>query len=351
MPPPTKNPGMYNRTESISRHMSRLLRHGPRAGEPALDLDLNDGGSAMIEKLLRCDTFGRMDVAQAEIISIPHEKDIDREKRFDIEATPDGPKILRHQGHTLPVVRKPDFRNRERHRYLIHATETEHAAEILRAGMKQMKNRQEFHFSELAYGDRQFQYIPNSRHIHSNRVWLVLDTQLASSIGYSFTKFDNGVVVCAGVDSQIHSSVFVSAWLSGIHRISVKELMAEGNKLVTIDHDALRPPPKRVFIQQTQESEPSIPETGKRGHSPSASPRLGPLSVSDYQPTSPTPSQLGLPELERPPILVPSGSIATTQAESFDTTFLCRRNVIAQAADTSPGAGHDRNSIYPAWGS
>ena len=47
----------YTREESISRHMSRLLRHGPNAREAALPLNLEDGGSIYVSALLNHPTF------------------------------------------------------------------------------------------------------------------------------------------------------------------------------------------------------------------------------------------------------------------------------------------------------
>ena len=111
---------------------------------------------------------------------------------------------------------------------------------------------------------------------------------LEAWIGYTFTKLPNGVVVRDGIDSHIHRSVFASTWISDTHRISTDELMEPGDNLVAADHDEAHPPPRRM-------------ETGKRSISPAVSPTRAAVSVSDYQPTSPNPSQLELPEAERTP--------------------------------------------------
>ena len=71
MPAP---PHRYSRNESISRHMSRLLRHGPRAGEPPLNLDIEDGGVILVSSLLKRHALSRMHLAQSEVASISHEK-------------------------------------------------------------------------------------------------------------------------------------------------------------------------------------------------------------------------------------------------------------------------------------
>ena len=212
MPDP-RHHGRHSRTATISRNLSRLLRHGPRANEARLDINLADGGSVMVGTLLKHPTFSGMHVSRAELMSISHEKDIDRRHRFQLQATLDGPKIKCHQCHTLPVERPSDTRVLAHQRYLIHATEPDAASEIPPPCMKQEKNRQEFHFA-LNYDDRQAQYLVHSRHKRSRRVWLVLDTQLTAGMGYVFSKLDNGIVVCYGKDGHIHHSAFASAWLA-----------------------------------------------------------------------------------------------------------------------------------------
>ena len=163
---------------------------------------------------------------------------------FDVEATPGGPKIRCDQGHTLPVQRAPGARNRDRRRYLLRATEPGAASEILRVVTRQVRNRREFNIVALAYDGRQAKYIFNSKHIRSERAWLILATQLASGLGYTFAEFPNSVVVSDGVDSSIHRCVFVSTWLPDTQRISTKDLMEPEHMLVAIDHDDAHHPPK-----------------------------------------------------------------------------------------------------------
>ena len=298
-PVPLIRRGRHSRTETISRNLPRLLRHGPRADEAPLDIILFDDGNVIIADLARRPTFGKMHVSQAEIITISNGRDSDRKNRCDLQATLYGPKMRCHQGHTLPVTRAPDTRTLAHQSYLKHATEPEAAAPILLSGMKQMRNRQELHFVELQYDERQSHYIVNSRHSRTRRVWLVLDTQLAAGLGYTFRKLDNGLGVCAGHEGIIRHSVFVSACLSDTQRISIDELLQSGHKLVTIDQEDAHPPPKRNASARS--------DAGQRSMSPPClSPPIPALSVSDYQPTSPTPSQLELPELERPPSWSPA---------------------------------------------
>ena len=279
----------YSRAESISRHMSRLLRHGPRGGEPPLDSNLADGGSIPASALIRHQVIARMHMAQAEVSSISHEKDNGRKRRCDIEATHDGPKIRCRQCHILPATRPPDVRTRSHQRYLLHAAEPESAAQVLRGGMQQIRNIQERHFVELPYDGRQ---IVNKRHRRPNRVLLGLDTQLASGVGYAFTKIPNRVVFSDGIDSFIHRSVSVSEWLSDNQRISATELMGPERKIVTSDRDQSHPRPSgwpmidlvlRPLIPENHPFPPPIPT------------KLTTLSLSEYQPTSPTPSQRGSP--------------------------------------------------------
>ena len=112
--------------------MSRLLRQDPEDHERQHNLRLADGVSIMMADLKRQQTFARMHATQAEILSISREEGGDRKRRFEAEATHGGPKIRRDQGHKLPVQRAPGARNRDRRRYLIHATEPGAAIEIPR---------------------------------------------------------------------------------------------------------------------------------------------------------------------------------------------------------------------------
>lgn len=108
----------------------------------------------------------------------------------------------------------------------------------------------------------------------------------------------NGVVVSAGMGSFIRRSVFVSIWLSDTQRISVTELVEPDNELVTVDHDQPHPPPKRTADSRSSSSPSCV---GPRSMSPPPSPDIMTLSVDDYHPTAPPPSQPELPEAERPP--------------------------------------------------
>ena len=136
-------------------------------------------------------------------------------------------------------------------------------------------------------------------------VWLVLDTQLAGGMGYRFEKLSNGVVVSSGdSDSQIHMSVFFSAWLSDTQRIAIPELLAYDTRIVIIDQGTDGyPDPQRI----PSESPESLRSARKKSRSqPDFSP-IPELSVSDYRPQSPTPTELELQESERPPSWSPAG--------------------------------------------
>ena len=300
-------PSSHNRSrrETVSRTMSRLLRHGTRARGDSLAINLQDGGSVMISALLTHSALRPMHVTQSELMAITDEKDSDNKKRFEVEATHDDPIARCLQGHTLPVTRVNVVFNRPHQRYLIHATDSAAAAEILRSGMKQMKHRQEFHFVELNYDSRQSKYLINISHVRSKLIWLVLDTQLAASTGYSFGKLSNGVAVSVGCpDSQINRSVFAPAWLSDTQRVSINALLADEPRIVIIDHDASTRPSPKLLPYRSPDSDVSY--HAKRPRSTVLSPPIPELSVSDYQHNSPTPSQLELPENERPPSWSPA---------------------------------------------
>ena len=296
----------HSRINTISRMTSRLLRHGPRRKEGRLDINLQDGGSVLVSGfLLRC-AMRQMHVTQAEVMHIATERESGRKMRFEIEATLSGPKIRCLQGHTLPVTRVNAELARTHQRYLLHATDTHAAAEILRSGMQQMKNRQEFHFVELNYDTRQSNYLISNNHTIAKRVWLVLDTQLAAGMGYRFVKLNNGVVVSSGdADGQINRSVFVSVWLSDTQSISMRELLTEDHKIVVIDHDTREHQNPRMLPSDSPD--PPRANRERMSRTPVLPPEMPDLSVSDYQPQSPTPSQMELPESERPPSRTPAG--------------------------------------------
>ena len=126
--------------------MSRLLRHGPRKSEDELNINLHGGGSVLVSELLGHSALRSMRISQSEPVQITNEKDSGNRMRFEVEDTHDGPNVRCLQGHTLPVDRVNVIYNRPHQRYLLHSTDSHDASEILRSGMKQMKNRQEFHF-------------------------------------------------------------------------------------------------------------------------------------------------------------------------------------------------------------
>ena len=90
----------YTREESISRHLSRLLRHGADGREPPLALNLDDGGRMMVSALLGFPTLKRMHVTQDDVMTAAQERDTSNKLRFDLIATLDGPKIRCFQCHT-----------------------------------------------------------------------------------------------------------------------------------------------------------------------------------------------------------------------------------------------------------
>ena len=308
----------YTRAESISRHMSRLLLHGPNAREPVLNLNHQDGGSIMVQDLLKYSTFARTHVAQAEIMTAAQARDSKDKLRFDLSATLQGPKVRCFQCHSLVVNRPHEPQQADHDRYLIHATAPESASSILREGMKQPQGRREFHFAELNYNERQAQYIVNSK--HNKRAWLVLDTALAKGLNYSFSKISNDVIVSPGANAHIHRTAFVSAWLPDAQKISISELLAAHSNLVTIDHDNSHPPPHRI--------EEAVSETiRKRSRTPARSPNRLPSPAQDYSPASPTPSQLDLPGNERPSPWTPPGENTPKRSKAASVSSVSVSNV------------------------
>ena len=80
--------------------MSRLLLHGPHKNQGKLAINLDDGGSVMINQLLQHSALKLQNVTYDEVMSISMEKGGDRKLRFEVEATASGAEIRRLQGHT-----------------------------------------------------------------------------------------------------------------------------------------------------------------------------------------------------------------------------------------------------------
>ena len=98
--------------------------------------------------------------------------------------------------------------------------------------------------------------------------------------------------------------------------------MQSPDKLVTIDHDGNHPPPRRI-----EESLDSI--TRKRSRTPVRSPSPTLPVVNEYSPASPTPSQLDLPENERPASWPPADETAPEKVKSASLSSV---SVTTQAA-------------------
>ena len=128
----------------------------------------------------------------------------------------------------------------------------------------------------------------------------MLDTLLAEGLGYTFTKLRNGGIVSEGADAMIRRTAFIAAWVYDTQRVSTLDLMDPSRKIVTIGHDDSHPPPLLIVT-------PSMsPVRHKRTCAPLKSPNVSTLSVSEYQPASPTPSQRDFPENERPSSWAPA---------------------------------------------
>ena len=190
--------------------MSRLLRHGPNDREPPLALNLEEGGSISAISLLEYQTFKRLKVANAEVLSIAQERDSSGKLRFDLTASEEGARARCFQGHTLVVSHPETPGQDDRQRYLNQATSPESDRPVLAECMNQPGDRRGFRFVELSPDARQAKYIVGDKRGRAKRVWLILDTKLASSLGYKFKKLPNGVVVSEGINSHMHRAVFVS---------------------------------------------------------------------------------------------------------------------------------------------
>ena len=70
--------------------------------------------------------------------------------------------------------------------------DAESTREISRVGLRLVTDRQDFHFVDSVYSERQYAYLNNKR---KKPVWLTLDVRQAEALGCQFTKLNNDVIV------------------------------------------------------------------------------------------------------------------------------------------------------------
>ena len=82
--------GAQGRLVSISKTLSRALRHGTKRREKPLPLDLEDGGSILVSEVLTRPTFQKLEVQRADVVHCASEKDATHKLRLDLSQPPGG---------------------------------------------------------------------------------------------------------------------------------------------------------------------------------------------------------------------------------------------------------------------
>ena len=130
------------RVISISKNMSRILRHGTDdANEMPIELDLPSGASALVEDLMAHDTFKRLSATMDDVRRCAQEKDKSHKLRFDLYESHDGWRIRAFQGHTAQASAVPEHTGTLTQRFVIHATQVGSARLIANEGFKLIKGR------------------------------------------------------------------------------------------------------------------------------------------------------------------------------------------------------------------
>ena len=190
--------GKGNRMVSISKNLSRALRHGKdKNGEIEIRLDLNDGASALVNDLVAHPTFARLAATVDDIKSCAQEKGRDQKYRFDVYEANDGWRIRAFQGHTAHAVVAPEHSRGLTQRYLIRATDVATARCITKECLKLVTSRREFHFVGNHFTYRQRRYLKDSGGRHGIRI--ILDAHKAISQGMLFRHLPNDVIVTTGI--------------------------------------------------------------------------------------------------------------------------------------------------------
>lgn len=175
---------MNNRLVTVSKFLSKYLRHEPEA----LGLRLQSGGWVAVEDLLAGAVRIGFPITAEELVQVVAEND---KQRFAFDET--GSKIRANQGHSTQVDLQ--LREVEPPERLFHGTVVRFLDAILADGLKKM-DRHDVHLSK----DVQTATTVGQR--RGKPVILVIDSAKMAADGYKFRLSENGVWLTDHVPPQ-----------------------------------------------------------------------------------------------------------------------------------------------------
>ena len=309
-----------NRLMNISKFLTRVIRHGFRPDDGP-EIEMSAKRMARMQDVVAHPTMVELACTEADLHVLANDVSPDHKKRLKIayDTTLSCYTIGCYNGHSEPVENGDDRTLIRRPTYFVHGTTWEASKSILRQGLN-AQNRQEIHMVPLHMNLRQESYIRNdARKTHL----LVIDGAVASAAGITFYRLENDVIVSRGINGKIPPCCITSIWSN---RANVPQclnleaaLLAEPVETPTRNMPEHGPPLRVRGCVPSDEvlNDEIVPVTSKavtltprktppRDGSASTMPELPPLSKTHVAPktssaNSPTPSQLSLPENERPP--------------------------------------------------
>jgi putative RNA 2'-phosphotransferase len=166
---------MHKRLTSISKFLSKYLRHEPEA----IGLTLEPGGWVLVSDLLVGAAKQGFPITDEELLQVVAEND---KQRFSFDET--GERIRANQGHSAQV--NLQLEEAEPPAQLFHGTVQKFVDAILAEGLKKM-DRHDVHLSTD---------IETATKVGRRRgtpVILVIDSATMAADGYKFRLSDNGV--------------------------------------------------------------------------------------------------------------------------------------------------------------
>ena len=303
--------GQGNRIVSISKNMSRILRHGTDGtDEPEIDLDLPSGASALVADLLVRPTFARLSTTVEDVQACAQEKDNSRKFRFDLYESRSWWRVGAFQWHTLQASAIPEQSRRLTQRFLAHATQVGSARLIAREGSELIKGRQEFHFAENHFNARQYEYLKDSG--GKRGMWIILDPHKATQQGMQFRLLPNDVVVTTGVRGWIPPDCIAAIWKNQDIKYDLQAFRSGNSLLVEQSSEGAHPRPYNRQEATRDRDTIHVPlDSSDNATSARASPAVSRkrLAPSDgptvFSPKSPSEEELDCPEADRPPSWYP----------------------------------------------